>query len=290
MNLTELILLAAIWGGSFLFLRVAAPEFGPVPLIWLRVAIATLVLLPVLRTAEARRQLRAKAWPLFVVGLTNSAVPFCLFAWSTLYVGAGLDSILNATTPLWTALLAALLFQVAMSRAQGLGLAVSLVGVVVLVWDTLGGGAGSPLAAAAALAATAFYGYSANYAKRHLAGVPPFLVACGSQLFAALLLMLPALLLWPAHPVTTRAWSSAVALGVVCTGLAYVLYFRLIARVGAAYAASVTFLIPIFGVLWGALFLGEKITSNMAAGCAIVLLGTALATGKLKWPAMRPAG
>ncbi|ABE36619.1 eamA-like transporter family protein [Paraburkholderia xenovorans LB400] len=111
----------------------------------------------------------------------------------------------------------------------------------------------------------------------------PFVVAFGSQLFASILLSPLALFFWPKHAVEPSTWACVAALGVVCTGFAYVLFFRLVERVGASYAASVTFLIPIFGMIWGAAFLGEVITSVMIADCAIVLFGTALASGKLRW-------
>jgi drug/metabolite transporter (DMT)-like permease len=215
------------------------------------------------------------------VGVSNSAIPFGLFAYSTLYVNAGIDSILNATTPIWAALIAALWFRQAMNRGQICGLMLGLAGVVVLVWDTVGAGvAGVPLAIAAALLATVCYGFAVNYSKRHLAGVQPLVVAFGSQLFASVVLLPPALLFWPQQAIAPSIWAGVAALGVVCTGFAYILYFRLIERVGAAYAASVTFLIPIFGLIWGAVFLEEKVTPTMLAGCAITLLGTALASGK----------
>jgi drug/metabolite transporter (DMT)-like permease len=281
MNLVELVLLAAIWGASFLFMRVAAPEFGPIALIALRVGIAAIVLAPVLRTAAARCQFRAAAWPLLVVGVTNSAIPFCLLAYSTLYVGAGFDSILNATTPLWAALIGVVGFQASMGRLQIVGLFIGLIGVVMLVWHTLGaGGSGVPVAIIAALVAASFYGFAVNYSKRRLAGIKPFVVAFGSQFFASVILVPLALFYWPQQAITASTWACVAALGIVCTGFAYILYFRLIERAGAPYAASVTFLIPVFGLVWGAIFLDEKITPIMLAGCMVVLLGTALASGR----------
>lgn len=283
MNPVELVLLAAIWGASFLFMRVAVPEFGPIALIAVRVGIAAVVLAPVLRTAIARSQFRAAAWPLLVVGVTNSAIPFCLLAYSTLYVDAGFDSILNATTPLWAALIGAVGFQVSIGRQQIAGLFIGLIGVVTLVSDTLdAGGAGVPVAILAALLAAAFYGFAVNYSKRRLAGVKPFVVAFGSQFFASIILLPLALFDWPQQAIASSTWACVAALGIVCTGFAYILYFRLIERAGATYAASVTFLIPVFGLVWGAVFLGEKITMIMIAGCLIVLFGTALASGRLK--------
>jgi drug/metabolite transporter (DMT)-like permease len=280
MNFLELLLLAAIWGASFLFMRIAAPEFGPIPLMALRVGIAMLVLMPVLRSAAARQQLRAKLWPLFVVGVTNSAVPFCLLAYAALSVNAGMDSILNATTPLWAALIASAGFQVSLGRQQIFGLLTGFAGVVVLVWDSLSAGsAGVPLAIAAALLAALFYGFAVNYSKRHLAGVKPQIVAFGSQCFATLVLWPLAATCWPRHAISASIWGCVVALGVVCTAVAYLLFFRLIERAGSTYAASVTFLIPVFGVLWGAALLGEKVTLLMLTGCLIVLAGTAIASG-----------
>src|SRR5258708_9215437 len=143
----------------------------------------------------------------------------------------------------------------------------------------IGGGSALPLAIGAALLATLFYGFAVNYSKRHLAGVNAFVVAFGSQVSASILLVPLALFFWPKHSVAPSTWACVAALGVICTGFAYVLFFRLAERVGAAYAASVTFLIHIFGIIWGAAFLGEAITPVMIAGCAIVLFGTALASG-----------
>lgn len=282
MNIVELFLLASIWGASFLFMRIGTPEFGPIPLIALRVGIAALVLLPVLRSAAARNHLRSKFLPLLIVGIANSALPFSLFAYSTLYVNAGFDSILNATTPLWTGLIAYIWLKVPMSRAQIIGLLVGMVGVVTLVWDKIVQGLPSVwLAIAAVLLATLSYGFSINYSKTRLVGVPPFVVAFGSQLFAAVVLLPLAVWYWPSASVSAVAWYAVLALGVVCTGIAYVIFYRLLEHMGAAYAASVTFLIPIFGVIWGAIFLKEEVTATMVLGCLIVLFGTALATGKL---------
>lgn len=282
MNIAELFSLAAIWGASFLFMRIGTPEFGPVPLIALRVGIAALVLLPVLRSAAARGQVRSKLWPLLVVGVTNSALPFSLFAYSTLYVNAGFDAVLNATVPLWTGLIAFVWLKTPMSRPQVIGMLVGMAGVVVLVWDKIGEGQpGVWLATGAVLLATLSYGFAINYSKTRLAGVPPFVVACGSQLAATMVLLPLAVLYWPAAPVSSTAWYSVLALGVLCTGVAYAIFYRLLDRVGSAYAASVTFLIPIFGVVWGAIFLKEQVTAGMVLGCLVILLGTALATGKL---------
>lgn len=281
-DLTDFLLLAALWGASFLFMRMAAPAFGPFALVEVRVAIAAAFLLPLLAWRGGLASLRARAPTLALVGVLNSAIPFVLFTYSTLTITAGFASILNATVPMWAALVAWLWVRERIRAAQWLGLAIGLAGVVLLVWgriDLRPGGSqwSTTLAIAAALLASLSYGVAANYTKRRLAGVNTLAVATGGQIAAALALAPFALATWPAAPIGARDWAAAIALGVACTGLAYILYFRLIDRVGAMRAASVTFLIPLFGVVWGAVFLSEAITLQMAAGGAVILIGTALA-------------
>lgn len=276
----ELVGLAAIWGASFLFMRLGAGEFGPVALSAVRVAGAALVLLPLLlwrgQWGDLRRHWRA----IFVVGLTNSALPFLFFSYAALGISAGLSSIFNASTPLWGALIGWWWLRDRPSAPRTLGLAIGFAGVIGLAWQKASfqpGGSG--WAIAACLGAAMLYGLSANYTKQRLQGVAPMAVAAGSQLSAALALAVPAALWWPAAMPSGRAWLMVALLAVLCTGLAYLMYFRLIAHVGAANAIAVTFLIPAFAVLWGWLFLGEPLTAAMAIGCAVILLGTALATG-----------
>ncbi|WP_414447259.1 DMT family transporter [Burkholderia sp. 22PA0099] len=280
MNTIRLVTLAAIWGASFLFMRMGAPHFGVVPLIALRVAIAAVLLAPVLRDAGARREFRTHWRPLAVVGVMNSALPFCLLTFAALSLTAGVDSILNATTPLWTAIVAFVWLHAPMKRQQVAGLALGFVGVLILAGGEFGHGGTLP-AVAAALLATLSYGFAGNYSKRTLGQVRPFVSAFGSQVFAAVVLVPAAIPLWPAGPLAPLDWLSVALLGTVCTALAYLLYFRLIQDAGAQYAASVTFLIPVFGLVWGAIFLREAITAQAVAGCAVILLGTALASGKL---------
>jgi drug/metabolite transporter (DMT)-like permease len=266
-------------------MRVAAPAFGPVPLIAVRVGVAAAALLPALALRRGLPALRGHVRPIFVTGAINSALPFCLLAYATLSVTAGLVSILNATSPLWGGLVAHFWLKDRLGAGRAAGLALGFAGIAFLFWGRAGlgpGGAGA--AVGAALAATASYGVAASYAKRRLAGVDPLAVAAGSQLSAALLLAAPALALWPVRAVPPRAWGAAVALGILCTAVAYVLYFRLIARIGPARAIAVTFLIPPFAVAWGSAFLGEPVTGRMLAGAGVVLLGTALATGLVRVP------
>jgi drug/metabolite transporter (DMT)-like permease len=283
-DLAELMLLAALWGASFLFMRLGAGEFGPFALAGVRVIGASAFLLPVLLwRGEARAMLHH--WrPIFVVGVANSALPFLCFSYAALAITGGLSSIFNATTPLWGALIAWLWLKDQPARARLLGLAIGFGGVLWLAWDKASfkpdaAGASSGLAVLACLAATLLYGFAANFTKRYLAGVPPMALATGSQLSASIVLAVPMAGHWPEAPPGATAWGAVVALAVVCTGVAYVMYFRLIARIGAANAISVTFLIPAFAVLWGALLLHEAVSGTMVLACGVILVGTALVTG-----------
>ncbi len=287
MNLLELFALGAIWGASFLFMRIGAPEFGPIPLIALRVAIGALILLPVVRQAGALKQIRQYIWPLCIVGVTNSAIPFTLFAYSTLSMGAGFSSILNATTPLWGALIGYTWKNIPLTRAQAVGLLLGVIGVVLLVWGKLAVSVqGIWPAILASLCAAFLYGFAANYLKHHIVGMSSRVMAFGSQLFAALALLPFAVCLWPTQPISSKAWLAVITLGVLCTGVAYLFYFRLVGRAGAAYAMSVTFLVPVFGTLWSACFLGEQVSLTMFLDSLIIFAGIALTSGKFKlaWP------
>lgn len=283
----ELTGLAAIWSASFLFMRMGAAEFGPVALAAVRVWGATLFLLPLLALRGQAGALRAHWRPIFVVGITNSALPFLCFSYAALSITAGLSSIFNAATPLFGALIAWAWLRDKLTPARMAGLAIGFLGVLWLAWDkaSFKPGASSGWAVLACLAATLLYGFSGSFTKRFLTGVPPLAVATGSQLSSALLLAVPALVWWPAAMPSLTAWSAAALLAVGCTGIAYILFFRLIAHIGPANALSVTFLIPVFAVLWGWLFLHEGLTPQMLLGCAVILLGTSLTTGVLKLPA-----
>ncbi len=290
-DFAELLALAALWGASFLCMRLGAGEFGPVALAGLRVLGAALLLLPWLLARKQWGALRAHWRPICVVGLANSALPFLAYSYAALSLSAGLAAIFNATAPLWAALIAWLWLKDRLTPPRVLGLVIGFAGVLWLVWrnvnQTAGlrpgsDEAGAGAAVAACLAATLLYGWSACFTKKHLAGAAPLAVAAGSQLAAALLLALPTLWWWPAQMPSTGAWLALALLAFGCTGLAYALYFRLIAHTGPANAIAVTYLIPPFAVGWGWLFLDERLTSAMAVGCAVILLGTALATGLLK--------
>jgi len=276
----ELVLLGAIWGASFLFMRLAAPEFGPVALSGIRIAIAAIFLLGLLAWRGGASALLDKALPLSALGAMNSALPFTLFAYATLSITAGATAVLNASTPLFAALIAYFWLRDRLSPAAILGLVVGFGGVVTLVWDRISFGNGSGVwAPLAGLAASLSYGIAANFAKQRLAGVPPLVSATGSLLAATVLLLPLTVIYWPSATPGLTSWLCVIVLGIVCTAIAYILYFRLLTRVGPAKTVTVTYLIPLFGMLWGTVFLGERITASMLVACAVVLLGTALATG-----------
>ncbi len=282
----DLVLLAAIWGASFLFMRIAVPAFGPVPLAFVRVAGAAMMLLPLLAARGELAALR-RAWrPLLVVGTTNSALPFVCFGYATLSITAGLASIFNAATPMSSAVFAWAWLKEAMTPWRLLGLALGFAGVLGLAWNKAGlRGSGVDLAVLLAIVAclvgTLLYGFSASFTRRKLAGVPAMALATGSQGAAALLLAPLAWWTWPAAQPGLVPWAAAIASALLSSGLAYVLYFRLIARIGPTNAASVTFLVPVFAVVWGGWLLGEAITAAMVLGGLVIIAGTSLVLGLL---------
>ncbi len=279
-DILELLVLSALWGASFLFMRIAVPEFGPVVLAELRVGIASIFLLPILMMRADLAELRTHWKKLATVGTVNSAIPFMLLPFSTLYLTGGFASILNATSPLWAALIAWVWLSAKLDLSRITGLIIGFGGVVVLVWNKASFNLGGvSLAIIAAILASIFYGIGANYTKKYLQGVSPLAIATGSQLAAAVVLFPGAIALWPDGPISVRAWAAVITMGVASTGLAYIIYFRLIANVGPASAITVTFLVPGFAVFWGAVVIDEKLTATMVIGCAIILFGTALATG-----------
>ena len=283
-DILELLALAALWGASFLFMRLGAGDFGPVAMTWVRMALAALVLAPLAGGAALAAALRGHGGAIGVVGVVNSVLPFIAYGYAALAVTTGLSAVFNATSPLWAAAIAWAWLGERPTRLRALGLLVGLAGVVALAGGEArfrpdAQGLTTGWAVLACLVATLGYGVGANGVKRWLSGVPAVAVAAGSQLLGALVLAPVAWWAWPASPPSALAWAGVVALGVLCTGAAYFLYFRLIARLGPARAISVTFLIPFFGTLWGAVFLGEAVTPTMVAAGSVILLGTALATG-----------
>ena len=285
--LSEFILLGAIWGASFLFTRLGAAEFGALPTAGLRVGIAATFLLPLLLLRGQWQALSTHWKKIFFLGMLNSGIPFALYAYALLSISTGLSSLLNATVPLFGALVAWLWLKDRPHGMKILGLLIGFVGVAMLAWGKASfkpdaSGLVTGWAVLACLGACLCYGLSASFTKRHLGGVPSLVIATGSQLGATLGLALPTLWLWPSQAPSSTAWLALLAVGVLCTGVAYVLFFRLVDKVGAAGSLTVTFLIPVFAVLYGVVFLGESVTAWMLICGAVILLGTALSMGLLK--------
>ncbi|AZY47795.1 DMT family transporter [Bordetella avium] len=279
-DFSQLLVLAAVWGGSFMFMKIAVPEFGPAALIELRVGLAALMLLPLV-IARGRLGIMLRHWKaILLVGVFNAALPFLMYAYAASSLGAGFLSVSNAVTPVWGAVFGWIWFRDKLPFMRTLGLMISFLGIVVLAWDKLDfqqGGTGP--AVLAAISAPLFYGIAANATKRYLSGVDALSNATGSMLAAALVLLPLAIAHWPEQAISLQAWSATILLAVLCTGIAYVVFFRLIATIGPTAAVSVTFLVPLFGMLWGVTLLGEALTANMMGGAGIILAGTALALG-----------
>jgi drug/metabolite transporter (DMT)-like permease len=284
----ELLILGVIWGASFLFMRIAAPEFGALALVEIRVATAAIFLVAVLAWRRGMNDLPGAALPLAVVGIFSSALPFVLFAYATLSVTAGTAALLNASAPLFGALVAYAWLRDKLTLPRVVGLAAGFGGILLLAWDKVGVGGTSGLAVLAGLGASFSYGFAVNFTKKKLGRVSPLVTATGSQIAAALLLLPLAVANWPSVNPSLKSWLSVIVLGMVGTGIANAVYFRLIARIGPARAITVTYLVPVFGMLWGLLFLHEAVTASMLAACAVILLGTALATSGTA-AAARPA-
>ncbi|MBK7876094.1 MAG: EamA family transporter [Planctomycetes bacterium] len=271
----ELLLLAAIWGASFLFQRAAAPELPPAALVEIRVVVAALFLTGWLAARGALGQLRGHMKKLALLGAINSALPFTLFAFATATLPAGLTSVLNATTPMFAVLIGFLWLRERLAPERLLGLLIGFGGIVLLVSHKLSL-AGDRTAVLAGLLAAACYGFSTHYTRKHLAGIPPLALSAGSLIGASIVLLPFALTSLPKAVPSTTSLLYATVLGIVCTGVAYLLYFRLLRNVGPTRAIMVTYLIPVFGMAWGALFLAEHLSLQMLAGAAVVLTGTML--------------
>ena len=286
---TEFLVLAMIWGASFLFMRTAAIEFGALLTAGLRVGIAALFLLPLLLLRGQGPVLRAHWKPVFLIGVFNSALPFALYSFAVQHITTGLSSILNATVPLFGAMVAWVWLgdKPTLSRAMGLG--IGFLGVLLLAageasFKPNASGIAPLWAVAACLLATLSYGVSANFAKRFIPHVPPLATATGSQMGATLALLVPSLLTIPSDSPSLQAWGALVVVGVVSTGVAYILYFRLIDQTGPARALTVTFLVPVFAIAYGVALLDEHITPWMIVCGLVIVLGTGLASGLLELP------
>lgn len=271
----RLVLLGAIWGASFLFTRIIAPVLGPVATADLRMLIGGLALAVWFTAARFDAQWR-RWWPHYLaVGLLTSGLPFLLYAYAALDLPASLLSVLNATSPMWGAVMAAVLLGERLKLPRAAGLALGMAGVA-LVTRPETGATLALLPVAAALGASLCYGIAGAYLKRWAAGAPARGMALGTQVTAGVLFLPLNLVSPPPASPTLLVVACILALGLVCSGVAYLLYFRLIKDLGPTGALTVTYLVPVFGVAWGVLFLGETVSAGMLAGGALVIAGTVL--------------
>jgi drug/metabolite transporter (DMT)-like permease len=281
-HLIELLVLGAIWGASFMLMKSTVPAFGVFALVEVRASVAALFLLPVVYFTRQWSDLSGNWAKLLFVGAINTAIPFCLFSYTSLHLDAGLSAILNGTAPMFGAVIAYFYLQDRIGVHGVIGTFLGFLGVVVISQDTQSASSVSLLPMLTALGATCCYGIAACFMKKHLNGVKPFAIAAGSQVFAALLLLPFALYTWPEVNPDASTWGAALILAILCTGVAYIMYFDLIAKIGASQAMTVGYLVPMFGILWGIVVLGEVLSTYAMIGGSLIIIGLMITTGILK--------
>ncbi|MFZ1685467.1 MAG: DMT family transporter [Candidatus Zixiibacteriota bacterium] len=285
-DIARLLLLAAIWGGSFIFMRVLAPVLGPVLTADLRVMIAGLTLILYFRIIKFDPQWRPHWKKYLLIGSINSALPFFLFSFAALHIPASYSVILNSTSPFFAALFSAMWLHERLTIPKLLGLVVGAVGVGLVVRvGTVETDSMVALAVGACLLAAICYGLTATYIRRFGKELKPMSIAGASQVMAGLVLI-PLIPFSPMKgELTLTVGVTVVIFSLLCSAVAYLLYYRLIADLGATKALTVTFLMPAFGMLWGFLILHEQITPGMILGAILILTGCALVLAKRKLPA-----
>ncbi|HLK13546.1 MAG TPA: DMT family transporter [Fimbriimonadaceae bacterium] len=279
-DVIRLLVLASLWGGSFIFMRIAAPVLGAIATAEVRVVIAALALSAYAWVLKSDLEIRTRWRQYLVIGFLNSALPFTLISWSEVRLTASMAAILNSTTPLFGTMVAAVWAKESLTAPKVLGIVLAFGGVSILVgWSPIRLDTMTVLALLASLAGALSYGIAGTFTKLNAKGASPMGLAVGSQVSASLFMSLALPFGWPARPPTSAAILSVVALALICTAVAYILFFRLLVDVGPTRTLTVTFLVPITGVLWGYLFIGEAVTVTKLAACAVILAGTSLVTG-----------
>jgi len=275
-HVVMLIALGAIWGASFMFIKVAVRELEPITLVWLRIVLATAVLVPVAFAVVGRRAIaetRAAARPLAVMAILNSAVPFTLLAWAETRIDSGLAAILQAAAPLFTALISLRFADERVAGSRLAGVVLGFLGVALLLGAP---GGGDPAAAVAVVATAACYSAAGVFAERRLRDTHPFVVGAGSMAIAAVVVAPFGVATLPGHVPGWKETVSVLLLGTICTGVAYMLFFAVLRGAGASRSILVTYLVPAAAVLYGATLLGEDVRPTAAAGLALILGGVAL--------------
>jgi drug/metabolite transporter (DMT)-like permease len=279
-DLGALMLLGALWGGSFLFIRVAVPALGPFVLMDLRVGLAVVALTLYAVAVGRPSKLRARWREFLIIGTVNTAIPFSLIAAAEIYLTASLAAILNSTTVLFTALVAAVWMGDPLTMRKVVGVILGIVGVAVLVgWDPIELSGVVLLSVGAMLAASLSYALGAVYIKRTFKGIPPLSMSLGQLTGGALVLLPLAAASLPGERPSAAVALSVLGLALLSTAVAYLLYFRLIENVGPTSTVTVTLLVPLFGLLFGVLLLDEPFGWGTLAGLAIILSSVTLVTG-----------
>jgi drug/metabolite transporter (DMT)-like permease len=275
-----LLVLSALWGGGFVFIRIATPVLGPVALMAMRVLLTGLCLFVIALTTRTRLELRTYWRHYLVIGIINAALPFTLIGVAELHLTSELAALLNATTPLFGAMTAVIWMKEAMTLKKAIGLGLGLLGVLIVVgWSMLPFSLALILAVVASLAAAASYGIASVYIKVYLGNKVSSLATATCSQFAAALFLIPLTLVAPPTLLLApTVWLAVAALALLCTAVTLLLYIWLIARVGPTKTLTVTFLAPVFGVFWGVLFLKEPLTFSPFIGLMIILVGAGLVT------------
>lgn len=286
-NVLLLVMLAAMWGPSFLFIKVAVEEIPPLTLVLGRVSIGAIFLLIVLLSQRRRLPRDRRLWKsLAVMAMLHNTLPWVLLSWGEQYIDSSLASILNGTTPIFTIVLAHFMVEDdRITSSKLLGVVLGFAGLFLLIVPSLTDGVQATTWGLVAVAvAAALYGMAIIYSREHLRGLPP-LVAPATQLSLATLFMLPVTLLvdrpWTMESPSAAALGSLVALGILGTGLAFIVYYRLIETADSTYVSMVTYIIPVFGVILGVLVLDEQLTWHTLAGFALILFGVMVVNGLL---------
>lgn len=270
------IFLAAVWGASFMFMRVGVPEFGAYAFGGLRVGIAGLVLLPLLLKPKRFKEYKANWLKLSLIGIFSTAMPFMLFSFAAYQINAGVLSVMNASVPVMTGVIAHFFFKDYLTRQQFIGLVVGVLGVTLLVSDGLQSGQSAWWAFAAALGACVCYALGSNLAKRYLSGISPMTTAASGLVASGVVTLPIVLIFFPQTAISGAAWGSVLAIAILSTAVAMIVFYQLLQMVGPTKTVTVTLLIPLFGIFWGVVLLGETVSSNMFLGSVVILLGTAL--------------
>ena len=290
-DVARLVALGAMWGASYLFMRVAVPHLGSVLMIELRVLSAGLLLAAFMLATGARADWQRHWRPWLVVAVIGTAVPFMLIAEAVRTIDASTASILNALVPLFTTIVAALWIRDPITAPKAAGIALSIAGTAVLVgWTPTPMSAEELAAASMSVAATLLYGINIVYSRVRLREATPVATSAWTLLLAAAVLLSATPFDRDLAAVPMTAWVAVAGLAIVSTTVAFIYYYRLIADIGPVKASTVTLLVPVFGMIWGVLLLGEPLTPGRLAGCAIILFGCALILGLVRMPARRPAG